>query len=380
MSYQKTIGVDARLYGRVSGGIGRYLKENLDYIIENDNFYYVFFLSPESYDDFCVVKKNVKKVLVNFRWYSLAEQLLFPFFIWREKIDLMFYPHFNVPILGMKKFVVVIHDLILLNYPSQRVSTLSPLIFKIKFFFYKLVIGFALSQSRRIITVSDFTKNDILNNFNISSEKISVIYEGVSTLVLPEKNHENNLHNDMFLRYNINNQYLLYVGNCYPHKNIEKLIAAFLVFRKNNPNISLILVGKEDYFYKRLKQNIEKNKSTGIILTGYVSDDELRELYKKALAYVFPSLYEGFGLPPLEAMSCGCPVISSKSSCLPEILENAVLYFDANSEANMVEAMEKIAKNNDLRADLIQKGYQQVIKYSWEKSAKKIEKILREEV
>jgi glycosyltransferase involved in cell wall biosynthesis len=166
---------------------------------------------------------------------------------------------------------------------------------------------------------------------------------------------------------------MLYVGNAYPHKNLERLIEAFCIFRQQNHNDwRLILVGAPDYFYKRLqKETAAKNNDSSIIFYGQASDDELIELYRQAQFYVFPSLCEGFGLPPLEAMCSGLPVISSNRSCLPEVLEDAALYFNPEDTADMVRVMTKLVEDNDLRQKLITAGYRQVQKFSWKTTAQK---------
>ena len=364
----KRIGIDARFYGPIGKGLGRYTKDEVDNILKIDKENeYVIFLSKDNIKDFKTDNPRVKIVLANVRWYTLAEQILLPFFIWREKIDLMHFPHFNVPLLCFKKYIVTIHDLILTKFPTQRATTLHPIFYKIKNFAYKVVIKNAIKKSKMIIAVSEFTKSDIVKQFKVNPDKIKVTYEGVAQTFLSVDNYDVK---KLKLCYNIHSPFMLYVGNAYPHKNLEKLIIVFFKISKKINNLRLVLVGKEDYFYKRLKE-FAKNYSNKIIFPGFVPDKDLYFLYKNALAYIFPSLYEGFGLPPLEAMSQGCVVISSNKASMPEILGEAAIYFNPEDEIDMQDKLEEIIENKYKREELIKKGYEQLKKYSWEVCAKK---------
>lgn len=370
----KRIGIDARMYGPLGKGLGRYTQEIVDRVVEMDpENRYVVFLSRENFDEFWPKTDRVKKIKTNIRWYGLAEQVLLPLYIRKEKLDLMHFPHFNVPLLTPVKFVVTIHDLILTKFPTVRASTLSPWLYKIKNFFYKVVIKAAVKRAKRIITVSEFTKKDIVKQFRVKPDKIRVTYEGVADLAKSKDSSFVSKLNDTdtLLSYNIDSDFLLYVGNAYPHKNLEGLVEAFADFYRNNYGTILVLVGKEDYFYKRLKDSIqEKHPDLPIIFPGYIPDEKLEILYQRAMAYVFPSFYEGFGLPPLEAMAKGCPVLSSNRSSMPEVLEEAALYFDPADRADMVEKLKRIVRDSDLRKELVKKGRKQASQYSWRECAK----------
>ncbi len=378
------IGIDARFYGPIGKGLGRYTQEITDGITSlDDTNEYVVFLRPENFLSFSSEKnKKVKKVLVNFGWYTMAEQFFFPFLIFREKINLMHFPHFNVPIMCPCKFIVTIHDLILTRYPTLRASTLSPLFYQAKKICYKIVIKIAAMRSRAIITVSNFTKNDIIKKLKIKKGEIFVIYEGASDLSNQAwRNMSNNTDtNDKKINLgynNIHNQYLLYVGNAYPHKNLKRLIHAFQILLKDNEDLKLVLVGKEDFFYSRVKNYCRKIKLTStndtkskVMFTGFVQDEQLKLLYQNALAYIFPSLYEGFGLPPLEAMSNGCPVVSSNRASMPEILGSAAVYFDPENVQDMVDKIELVIRDESLKSNLKILGFQQIAKYNWSECVK----------
>ncbi|MFH1523232.1 MAG: glycosyltransferase family 1 protein [Patescibacteria group bacterium] len=381
----KRIGIDARFYGPVGKGLGRYTQEIVDNIIKIDNFNeYVIFFNKDNFEEFKLESEKVKKIMVNVRWYTLAEQVLMPYYIWKNNLDLMHFPHFNVPLFCPTKFIVTVHDLILTKYPTLRATTLSPLLYKIKNLMYKIVIWLAVKRAREVIAVSKYTKNDIVKHFKIKPEKIVVTYEGVANLA---KNRDTLFTTKLddektLLSYNINKPFLLYIGNAYPHKNLENLLDVFSKLHKYQPNLQLALVGKEEYFYKKIKNYSrdlelwqENKKETPIIFPGYVPDAQLEVLYKNALAYIFPSFYEGFGLPALEAMAKGCPVISSNKSSMPEILGEAAIYFNPENKEEMLEKIELVINDKDLQENLIEKGKNQVKKYSWWECASKTREV-----
>ncbi len=371
----KRIGIDARFYGPLGKGLGRYVQEVVDNVIKIDHTNeYVIFLSPQNFDEFMPLEPRVKKIAVGARWYSFREQWEMPFLVWREKINLIHFPHFNVPILMPVKFVVTIHDLILTKFPTVRASTLSPWLYQIKNFFYRLVIYLAVKRAKKVIAVSEFTKKDVVDKFKIDPSRVVVTYEGVANLA-----HGNDSlfvkkmdDSKTLLSYNIIDNFILYVGNAYPHKNLESLLEVFVELHKKYPLLRLVLVGKEDYFYKRLKEaaanlNLWSDSvpESPVIFTGYVPDVELEVLYRQALFYVFPSLYEGFGLPGLEAMAKGCPVASSNQASLPEIFGDAALFFDPTDKSDMFMKLDRLVIDSELRAVLVKKGHRQVKKYSW---------------
>lgn len=381
----KRIGIDARFYGP-GKGLGRYTKEIVDRILAMDSENeYVIFLGPDSFNIFETNNLKAKKVLVQARWYSVAEQIIMPYFIIKERLDFIHFLHFNVPFFCPAKYIVTIHDLILTRFPTTRASTLAPILYKIKHLAYRVIIRSGIKNAEKVIAVSDFTKQEIIRQFGINESRIVVTYEGISddfkhneeeSYDTEDINDKND--NDDKIGYNIHSPYLLYVGNAYPHKNLDKMIMVFSDIRKKYPDISLVFVGREDYFYKRLKKDVVKRGLKNIIFTGYVSDSELVRIYQNALLYVFPSFCEGFGLPPLEAMSQGLPVASSDKTCLPEILGDAAYYFDPENENDMRDKIIELIQNKNLRNDLCEKGYVQIRKYSWNKCAQETFEIYNE--
>ena len=368
------IGIDARFYGPLGKGLGRYTQKLIENLqkIDTQNEYYIF-LRQENWDEFRPYNPNFHKVLADYRWYTLAEQIFFPAKILRLRLDLMHFPHFNVPFLYYREFVVTIHDLILTKFPTMRATTLGPWLYKMKYWGYRIIILSAVRRAKKVITVSEFVKKELINQFKLPTEKVIVTYEAADVvesgqLKIPDKD---------LTRYGIKQKYLLYVGNAYPHKNLEGLLRVFKILKtENNFDYQLVLVGKEDYFYDRLKAEAraaglleEKNGLAPVIFFGFSSQEMLADLYRNATLYVFPSFYEGFGLPPLEAMSYGLPVTASNSTCLPEILGEAAIYFDPKNTEEIAARIKEVLSNNDLRQKLIKLGFDQVKKYNWGKCA-----------
>ena len=371
------IGIDARFYGPLGKGLGRYVQELVDNLIKiNDErageFEYVIFLSKANFDEFQSSSLFIKKKLVNLKWYSWEEQFFFPKIIKQEMIDLMHFPHFNVPIFSQIPFVVTIHDLILTRFPSRRASILPAALYWFKQLAYRLIIKTALLRAKKIITVSNFTKEDIVKQFKIKPKKILVTYEGISKL---EKTTTSNkkVNNSIVLwqKYKVKKPFILYVGNAYPHKNLESLLFVTRKLINEHPDLKIVMVGKEDYFYRRLKDRSREIKASLTdnnnlhIFPGFVPDEDLAIFYQNALFYIFPSLYEGFGLPPLEAMSFSCPVLSSDQASLPEIIGEAALFFNPYDESDLESKIKLMINDDKLRYDLSVLGQERVKLFNW---------------
>ncbi len=355
--------IDARFFG-TGTGIGRYVEQlilNLEKIDLQNNYFIL--INSENQDKYQPRGLNFQKVVVDIPWYSWQEQIKIPLILKKIKPDLVHFPHFNVPFFYNQAFVVSIHDLILTKYPSRRATTLSPLKYFFKNLLYKLVINHAVRKSRAVITMADFTKSEIIKEFGIPSSKIKVIYEGVT------KFSGNSQQVDL-KKYGINKNFVLYVGNAYPHKNLEFLVRAW---QEIDLDYQLVLIGRKDYFYQRLEKLIQDLKlEQKIILTDFVADQELSFFYQQAQAYTFPSLCEGFGLPPLEAMQFDLPVLASDNSCLPEILKDSAVYFSPCSLEDFSEKLNLILKDQDLRNKLKSNSRELLKKYSWTKMAQEI--------
>ncbi|MBU1131398.1 glycosyltransferase family 4 protein [Patescibacteria group bacterium] len=353
------IGIDARLYGTKHRGLGRYVQKLVDGVAKaDDNNQYVVFLASENFDSFNSNNQRVKKVLLNVRWYSFKEQYLVPLVIKKEKVDLMHFPHFNVPLAYNRRFIVTIHDLIIKHFPNSRATNLPNWKYKLKLKGFDRVLNHAVQKSEKIIVPSNFVKGDIVSQFQISDSKIKIIYEGYFLETHKEAAD--------ISRFGICKPYLLYVGAAYPHKNLERLVR---VFKKLNQNCEyqLIFVGDLDSFYQRIQKLA--GDCPDIIFTGYVAESELAGLYQQSILYVFPSLYEGFGLPPIEAQAHQAPVVSSNRSSLPEVLKDSAVYFNPENEEEMLEKIKSVLTDENFRRQFINRGLENIKRFSWEKMA-----------
>ncbi len=373
----KTIGIDARFYGSASRGLGRYTSMLLKHLEDfDDKNRYFIYLRKENFRAYSSKKDNFVKKLADIPWYSLKEQFLMKKILDKDKIDLAHFPHFNVPFFYKSPFLVTIHDLILIKYPTIRATTLGPLKYKIKKMGYEQVLKKAINSSEKIIAVSNFTKEDIIKYFPQAAPKIKVIYESCENTKFELKLKRNKIPDSskvVLEKYGLKKPYLLYVGAAYPHKNLENLLLAFKIIKEKlkKNRLSLVLVGGEDYFYEKIKIFTKRKKIKDVIFPGLVKEESyLREIYAGSEMFVFPSLYEGFGLPPLEAMKIGVPVVCSRVASLPEILGEAAYYFNPQSPKDIAAKVIKVLNNHKFRKDLISRGERRVKLFSWREMAR----------
>lgn len=355
------IGIDCRLWNE--SGVGRYTRNLISELakIDKKNEYVLFFRSKE-FMNLELPGKNFEKKLADVRWHTVQEQFSFLSILYKSKLDLVHFPYFSAPIFYNRPYVVTIHDVILHHFPTGEASTLPYIVYKLKLLAYKFVIGKNIKNAKKIITVSKSTRKELLDHFNISEKNIAVTYEGVDDQVLSKQTKEEKL----------NKKYFLYVGNAYPHKNLDRLIEAFNMFHIQEPKALLYLVGKEDYFYRKLKQKVNKTSiKDSIQFLGEVSDERLSFLYKNTIALVMPSLMEGFGLPVIEAMANKCLVVASDIPVHREIGRSAILYFDSYSTGELTERMKEVCLN-DLNhfSKNIEEGFKRAQVFSWEKMGK----------
>lgn len=367
------IGIDARLWSQT--GVGRYIRNltlNLLEIDKNNN--YVLFVKPEDRNE---VENQISKlktlhsassgqenlklkiVRVNIGWHSLKEQLLFPKIINKEKVDLMHFPYFNVPLFYNRPYVITIHDLILHHFMSGEASTLPYWAYGFKMLAYRIVIYSGAKKAKKIIAVSKATKNEIIDHLRIESNKIEVIYEAADDFDV--KNAKDRAYSN----------YFLYVGNVYPHKNVEALIKAFKLIAKDK-NVKLIFAGKEDFFYMRLKKKIGDLVKSGRVIFVHDADDQvLFSLYKNAICLIRPSLMEGFSLTPLEAISSGCLVIASDIPVHREVFKDSILYFNLREFTDLADKMRYVLSlDKKSKEKLIDSGIKKSNEFSWEKTAR----------
>lgn len=361
------IGIDARLWNET--GVGRYIRNLVNNLqrIDTQNEY-VLFVRASDYENikFQISNLKWKLVIADIRWHTIEEQRKFPKILKAENLDLMHFPYFSVPIFYTGKFVITIHDLILHHYPTGKASTKPSPVYALKLLAYKRVLAHAALHAEKIIAVSEATKAEITDHLKVPADKIAVTYEGVEGAItdISGKSLQE-------LESKFTDPYFLYVGNAYPHKNLERLIEAFRMSRKElGSEVLLVLVGKEDYFYKKLQKEIKNWHLESSIKIYYDVDDEtLGSFYRHALALIFPSLMEGFGLPAIEAMSQGCLVLASDTPVFHEICQDVALYFDPHHISTIAQALELVYKQRNF-SEKKRKGKLLAKKFSWEKMAK----------
>ena len=359
------IGINFLAYKEVTGWVVyiQNLLRNLIQLSEKDEFF--LFGSEDLPLDLRFNKvKSINLVMVrgSVRKYAKAFYQQFNIYplLKKYRIDLLFSPSPAAPFFYKNK-VVVIHDCAYDRFREFE-NILSKIYFRAMFYGAKYF-------SKKIITVSEFSKKELIELYKINPNKIEVIYEGVPEL--PEV--EDNFIQKTLNKFKIDRPYFFYVGNWRPRKNLPGLIKAFKNFREKSYDYLLVIGGRKDKRFLDLEKEIRESKLEGkVILTDTLSREEVAALYKGAKALTFPSFYEGFGLPVLEAQSLGISVLTSNTSALPEVAGDSVLYVNPYKVEEIAKGMEKIASDIKLRKDLIQKGYENIKRFSWEKSAQQL--------
>jgi glycosyltransferase involved in cell wall biosynthesis len=363
ISAMDKIVIDAR---EINTSSGRYVERLLFYLqkIDSEHNYQVL-LSSADEKVWIPSNPNFEKVVSPFKEFTFSEQLGFKDQVKSLKPNLTHFTFTQQPIWFRGKVVTTVHDLttVRFNNPSK-----SPLIFKFKQQVYKYVIKKVAHKSKRIIVPSQYVKDDLVNFSGIDPSKVNVIYEAADEI--RESADE--------IKELSRKKFLMYIGRPTPHKNLDRLIAAFLIIQQLHPEMHLVLAGKKDTNYLRIEDEVIKMGVKNILFTGFVSEGQLKWLYQNCAAYVFPSLSEGFGLPGLEAMVCGAPVISSKATCLPEVYGEAAHYFDPLDLKDIVRSIVEVLSDDNLRQNLINKGKQQAKKYTWENTAMQTLEIYKE--
>lgn len=345
-------------------GIGNYtykIISELNKINHNGkiNIYLINSVHTElfRYMDELIIRNIFNRVLKTYLWYPYAIIKLN-----REKTDLNLIhnpsqiPTFFKP---KQKYVITVHDITPLLFPKEHKSG--------KSFIYRLLFPRTLKTADKIITVSHNTKQDIINYFKTPDEKIKVIHLAADKKYQP-LNKE--IISKFKEKYNLDFPFLLYVGTLEPRKNIPTLIKSIYKLKKNNLPHKLVIAGKKGWKYKSIFSLIEElDLQNDVIFTGYVPDVDLPALYNAADMFVYPSLYEGFGLPPLEAMACGCPVITSNTSSLPEVVGDAGIMIDPHDVDELAEAIYEVLTNDGLKANMVEKGLDRAKTFSWERTA-----------
>ena len=352
------IAIDARI---INSSTGRYVERLLHYLeqIDQENHYSVLVRAKDE-TFWTPTNDNFQVKVAEFDNYSFAEQTGFKRFLDSLKPDLVHFCMPQQPILYRGKVVTTIHDLTLLNtYNSDK----NWFVYRFKQLVGRIVFRLVARKSEFVISGTEYVKKTVVDYTKIPSDKIVVTLEAADVPDIEPVPYQPM----------VGKRYIMYVGSQSDYKNIRRLITAHQSLLKKHPDLELVLVGKTEGVNGkpagRNKQWVEEQGFKNITFTGFVSDAELAWLYSNTTAYIFPSLMEGFGLPGLEAMLYGAPVISSNATCLPEVYSDAAAYFDPTDTDQMTDVIDQVISDEVIRAELAKKGASQVKKYSWKRMA-----------
>jgi glycosyltransferase involved in cell wall biosynthesis len=350
-------------------GIGTYIRNVLRGLAALDGESdYVVLCRPPDVEALGHLGANFRPVAELARPYSIGEQIRIPLSLVRERAHLFHEPHYVLPSATRCRSVVTIHDCIHLMFPQYLPGAMAH-------WYARAMMWSAVNRSDRILTVSEASKRDIMRFFDIPPEKIAVIYNAIDERFLAPPDLERM---DLIRqRYQLDYPFLLYVGNIKPHKNVERLIDAFGVVRaRGHDDLRLVVIGDEVSKYPALRQAVHRHRLDKYVrFLGFQPYETLAGFYRLARAFVFPSLYEGFGLPPLEAMACGTPVVTSNVSSLPEIAGRAALLIDPYDRLSIADAIDRVVSDESLRVDLVRRGLARARDFSWSQSVAAIHDI-----
>ncbi len=332
----KKIGIDARLYSQT--GVGTYLNNLLFYLdkYNNNKVQYYIYLTKEDFDKVNFKSKNIIKKLANYHWHSFSEQIFFLFILLKDNLDLVHFTYFGYPVFYFKKFIATVHDLTPIYFKTGKASTKNKLIYNIKHLFFRITLFLQIKNALRIIVPAKTIKEQLINLYgNSIKNKIDYIYEGINYQLLKNKENKN-----LIKKYS---NFFIYVGNFYPHKNVERLVEAFI---KIKTKIKLLLIGPDDYFTKKMEDFLKKIKSKNILIIKKPKIEDLLFFYKYTKAIIHPSLSEGFGLTLVEAAYFNKPIIASNIDIFKELWGNKIIYFDPYKTDDIKNKIENFINNS----------------------------------
>ncbi len=365
------VGINASKYSDINTGVGRYTF-NLCKSISKANGIFCCFYAPGRKPNTLVIDRSgihdSRIIIQNNSLRILWEQVVLPIYAWKDRLDIVHYTDHALSLLHKARpNIITVHDIAYIRFPG--------LLNKSRRIYKKNILKISIKNADIIIADSYSTKRDIIEFFRIKEEKIRVVHLGVESRFCPISNVE-----EYRLRNNLPSKIILNVGTLEPRKNVVSLISAFKKLKaKGFDDYKLVIAGAKGWLYEQIFEeatlgNIEKE----ILFLGVVSDQDLPMLYNCAEMFVYPSLYEGFGLPPLEAMACGVPVITSNTSSLPEVVGDAGIMVDPNDVNSLCDNMYNLLKDKEMWKQMSKKGLQRSKLFSWDKAAQKILKIYDE--
>lgn len=348
---KKHIILDARIIDEHLNGISRYTYELIKGISKNDNVQYSLLINDISKAK--IIFKdipNLKYIKVKSKFLSLGEIIELPLVLNKYKDKAIFHsPSFSISPFISTNMIMTIHDLNHLEFPQFYTPFHK--------YYYEFIVKPSAIKCSKILTVSNFSKKKIVEWLKCDPDKVQVTYNGINSTFTPID--DSNMFQAVRKKYSLPEKFVLYIGNLKEHKNVVTLIKSMKYVKK----IKLILNGKETQELKDLIEKLDIWDRVSFI--GYVDDEDIKYLYNMAEIFVFPSLYEGFGLPPLEAMACGCPTIISDAECLRELITDDDFTFEKKDYKQLAEKINELLEDEKLRKKFIDKGVQFASNYTW---------------
>jgi alpha-1,3-rhamnosyl/mannosyltransferase len=360
------VGIDARAIH--FPGIGRYIRELVRHLakVDTKNHYIVYYSAPSHLSENTLENPHFQSVVITPNIYTVKEQIYWPYRLSQDKVDLFHATtSLAIPLLCPCRLVVTLHDLLLKVFPQFLPSTMASI-------YFTIMNWWTIRSAAHIIAVSHFTANELISLYPASRAKVTTIYNGISpTFHLVD---DSQILTDVQQKYGIKKPYLLYVGTYKKHKNLVALVKAYAQLPTSiRDTYQLVIVGKHDPRYPEVPALCRQLRlEEAIISLDYVREEDLPALYSGATVFVFPSLYEGFGFPLLEAMACGVPVITSQTSSLSEIAGNAALLVDPQNISAITEAISRVVSEAKLSAHFQEQGLQRAKDFSWFTTAKQV--------
>ncbi len=346
------IAIDARESGTSTGRYIDKLVENLQKVDQVNE--YLVLVPQHRIGQVLISSANFQLIQCDYKEFTFAEQLGFARFLYKLKADLVHFGMIQQPLLYMRPSVTTMHDLTTVRFRNPNKSRLW---YWFKLPPYWLVINIVARRAKAILTPTHYVLNDLCSFTKHTPKLGKVTYESADAITAEAEP----------IKELMGKEFIMYVGRHTTHKNLQRLIKAHQKLRATRPNVLLVIAGKKDTATEKLLADVADPSS--IVLTGFVSEGQLRWLYEHCAAYIFPSLSEGFGLPGLEAMKHGAPVVSSNATCLPEVYGDAAEYFDPLDVDDISRKILNVLTNPKVGDNLRDKGYKKAKEYSWQKMA-----------
>lgn len=353
------IGIDARMMGAENTrGIGRYIEEMIRAMLgflHEDKTLVLFERAPERSP---IQNERVEHIQADIPWYGWQEQTKLPNIIRSAHIDILWVPHWNIPIRYRGPLIVTIHDLLLISQKhSAKISTRHPIFFYVKYLAFRIVLYFAMKKAGRLLPPTETMRAEIEHFSPATKIKLTVTGEGLGHIVPSQER--------LF-----NEPYLLYVGSAYPHKRLDLALSAWQEISKTHPSLHFLIAGEKDVFMKRYVEQVKDQSLPHIHFLDAISDAELASYLSYAKGFVFPSEYEGFGLPPLEAILCGTPAVVTDIPVMKEVLPKKGVFFFHKEDVNaMIEAIESMLLHGQNEEEMQRAAHEIRQRHTWHHAA-----------